>query len=229
VIRALVVALWAGCSPTPEVASVTPASAEPGDLFEARGVGLEGATQVAIVAGAERRALSEWSVEDGVVRGKIPADLAPGDWVLEVVAPTGPVLATSPIRVVDPTPERACAETWTANTMVSVPRGEIRVERFFPTGQQDDVVVAIGDVAAVEYDVVSMADGRCSVVWLRRADGRRVAFDRSIGRDLDDRARRLAADLDVPLVAPSLPAAPDDDGGAADADQPGPTRPSPPN
>ncbi len=192
--------VWLLACADPRIESVTPLDVAAGDAVIVRGRDLEGActaeladTGGAIVTLATRP--TDGTVVEEVCSLRIPRDLRPGRFVVTVHV--GELTRTLPdgITVGRPREEEACTGRFTSNTQVSVPRGEVAIERFFPDGFRDTVRVAIPDIDRVEYEET----GPCGAVFLRDRDGGRVLYLDGTP-PLEERAKTLARTIDRPLV-----------------------------
>ncbi len=142
-------------------------------------------------------------VDAATVSARLPDDLPPGNYGVELLM--GPRVLASPTRltVVDPTAESVCTSGLTHNTSVALAVGEIRIDRFDPAGDQTTVELPLQRVAAIEYEQAHTDDGVCSVIWIRRTDNVLVAFDHR-DRSLEARAERLAHDIERPFSVTRL-------------------------
>lgn len=206
--------LLIACSSGPAVTGLRPDRAAPGTALLIDGEGLPDELSVAFTR-ADGRGDTVYRVPvAGGARASVPVpELAPGTYTVSLRAEGLDLAAPRPLTVLDRPSEAACVAGWTTNTSVALTRGVVRVDRFDAAGVRDGVEIAIPDVVGVEYERARVdADGLCAVIWLRLADGRRVAFDQRLDQPLDDRARRLASDLGRPFAITR-----DDDAVAADA------------
>lgn len=192
--------LWLLACANPRIESVTPLDVAAGDAVMVRGRDLEGVCSAELVdASGVTVSLAtrptDGAVPEEVCSLRIPRDLRPGRFVVTVHV--GELSRTLPDGIVvgRPREEEACTGRFTSNTQVSVPRGEIAIERFFPDGFRDTVRVAITDVDRVEYEET----GPCGAVFLRDRDGGRVLYLDG-PPPLEERAKTLARTIDRPLV-----------------------------
>ena len=128
-----------------------------------------------------------------------------GDYVLVVTQGEEVVRRSISVGV----PETPCSRGYQANTQLSVPSGQVVIERFYADGTRERVETPITDIAHLEYQVTELSDGRrCGAILLRKTDGDAVVFeDTVVSADQDamplrDRAETVARYLDRTLVVP---------------------------
>jgi hypothetical protein len=194
------------CASAPQVAGVDPSSAKPGDMVRVLGDGFGPGATVTLVSGDLRVPL-EGPTPQGVVAvdGKLPVDLAPGVYTVEVAVDGRVGASASTLTVELPPVEVPCAGDYQANTQLSLARGLIVIDRFFQrgprNGERETLRLEISSLSGVEYELVRMDDQRlCSVIFVKGKDGRRYMFDDDTEVDLKDRAYRLGREIGAPVT-----------------------------
>ncbi len=198
----LVWLLAAGCTSTPSISSVAPTEVAPGDRLEVFGEAF-GEEMLVYLTTEGREAV----VLDGIevlrprlLAGSVPGGLTPGTYDVVIDHRGHRIALDAGLQILPPLDERACSEDYTANTELSLVRKEIVIDRYFRDGERDTVRLPLDEVDRLEYEVVDLDAGRCSVIYLRTTEGRRIVFDDDPVVDLEDRAQTLARDMGKPVT-----------------------------
>ena len=102
------------------------------------------------------------------------------------------VLLNDALTVMANDVEAPCLGLFTANTQLSLARELVVVDRFYKNGERETLRIPIPEVEQVEYELVKMDNGDlCSVIYMRKKDGRRVIFDDDTRLNLRPRAYKL--------------------------------------
>lgn len=197
----LALLMLAGCSRTPTLSSVAPTELSPGEDVQIFGESFGPDMLVYLTLdGKDAVVLGGVDVQgDGLVIGTVPERLAPGVYDVLVDRKGRRASLDDALHVVPPVDEVACSDAYTANTELSLVRQEVVVDRFYRDGDRQTVRMPLEKVERVEYELLRDGDGRCSVIYLRTADGRRVVFDDDREVDLRERAVKIAQDMGRPL------------------------------
>jgi len=199
------IVLLAACSRTPAIESVSPAQVSQGATLTVHGSHFGRGTNAHLVGGSgERVPLVVHRDSTEQLEAKLPARVRRGQWTLVVGRSGQSVWLVDAVHVVPPREEPACTDAYTANTEISLARGEVVIDRYYPNGDKEHVRLGLDDVRRVELEHAQHADGPCNAIYLRTEDGRRVVFHDDRTADLRGRAWRVAQSMgkELEVVAP---------------------------
>ena len=196
-----------GCT-TPTVSSVQPWRTPPGETVQVAGDDFSAGVRVHLAKDGHRAATLEQVEVVGPTQltAVLPEEVEPGiyDLVVERRGRTGRL--PSALELLPPVDEKPCSDEFTANTELSLMRGEVVVDRFYRSGDRQTVRLRLEDIARVEYELVDDGIQQCSVIYLRTTEGKRVVFNDDTKVDLRERAWKIARDMGKELEVTRLDA-----------------------
>lgn len=197
----LALSVLLGCQRTPVVVSVDPAEVPAGEIVRVHGENFGEPVQVSLKTGDGLVvALEDVSiVGPGEIAATVPLRTSPGQYDVVVTVEGEAHGKSRGLLVGHPREDTPCSGEYTANTQLSLVRKQVVIDRFHRNGERETLRISADEVERVEYERRATDAGACSVIWLRLGDGRRVVFDDDLTVDLEDRARRMAEDLDKPF------------------------------
>lgn len=189
--------LWA-CERAPVVHRVSPLEVPAGETLVVTGENF-GLTPTLTLRGPSERPL-EIVATEGKLTARVPRDLQAGVYAVDVGADALSTSVEQGLIVIAPLEDLPCTNDFTANTLTSPHQRQIVLDRFYPAGRRDTLVVPFDSIQRVEYERRRLPSGSvCNAVYLARTDGRRVLFTDGAA-SLVSRAERLATTIGKALV-----------------------------
>ncbi|MBX2796781.1 MAG: hypothetical protein KTR31_03900 [Myxococcales bacterium] len=202
------------CSSGPTITSVSPSEVLPGATVQILGEGFAEGLTVVVSQESTTHPLGDVIVRGAmVIEASLPEQMAPGSWIVRVDQ-DGSVARLEPgLTVMTVEEETPCGDRWrSTHSQVSRDREEVVVDRFGRDEERDIQRIDFSDVAGVEYELVRLSDDElCSVVYVRRTDGRRLAIDSDKKQNLATRAYRVGNALRKPTTVTRADLPIDDD------------------
>lgn len=204
-----------GCSTPPQVTSVDPAEALVGSELKILGEAFPADATVWLVQGDDEVQVADATFRGAVlIEGTVPAELASGAWTVQVRGGGSVAALPDALTVLAPEPEVPCSGAFKANTQLSLARELVVIDRFYEDGERETLRIPIPEIERLEYELVALegkpaegeaadeppAQALCSVIYMKRSDGRRVVFDDDTRLNLEPRAYKLGNRMKKPTV-----------------------------
>lgn len=196
-----IVALLVACSSTPPgLTEVTPVTPWPGETLTVRGTDLTPDVELELVRGPQRVPLPVSWADDGALQADLPPDTPPGAWYV-VARNAGGTTPTPPvIEVWTPDSEPACTKRYALHTETHRTQRKIAFDRVFANHPVEHRVFLGDELARLLVERTALPDGvTCTALWLEDKDNHRWLIADDTHERIVERARSIAAALDLPL------------------------------
>ena len=180
------------CGSAPQIQSIDPKEALPGATLKILGADIVAPVSVSLVQGEQSVPMAAELRGPVLVEGTLPAELAAGTWTVRLDSAGTVVELADALTITAVAVEEPCAGKWKANTQLSLARDLVVIDRFYEDGERETLRVPIPEIEQVEYELVQLPEEKlCSVIYMKKKDGTRVAFDDDTRLNLEPRAYKL--------------------------------------